>query len=164
MRVYLPATHEVLRGWVAAGVADAGPAWAVTPALQRALPSVVDEEELEYEALQSAAEASLDLLRTVSRTGAAARVVLAADVADSGVADAPDGSDGSDDSDSPGRVSVAEPVPRDLWKAVHVDDEPAQLLVGEVLARPDDGSARDALDDRGLLWFAVQEIDDVIDR
>ena len=92
MRVYLPATTNVLRALVDDGRLT-GPltAFAVTPRVREfyALSDAGADEELEYAALLAAARASLRLV-DVDPTAARRRVVLAADVPDAVVAEVED--------------------------------------------------------------------------
>ncbi len=70
MRVYLPATLELLDRWHAAGGA---------PSSQDAFVAADDSEEGEYDALMSAADASATLV-----VGQGRRVVLVAEIASDG--------------------------------------------------------------------------------
>src|ERR1700694_4304878 len=83
MRVYIPATSDLLRSLLDHGALSSQPltAFAVTPGLRE---WYVDEdiEELEYAASSEAARASLRLL-SADEHAARRRVVLAADVDDS---------------------------------------------------------------------------------
>lgn len=70
MRVYVPATLELLAGWLTEGV---------VPWTDGALVATGQDEESEYVALMSAADASILLL-----DGAGRRVVVVAEVAGEG--------------------------------------------------------------------------------
>ena len=163
MRVYLPATTNVLRTLVDDGRL-AGPltAFAVTPGLREfyALSDAgADEEELEYAALLAAARASLRLV-DVDPSAARRRVVLAADVADAAVVEVED-----PDADR-GAVRIAgEVLLRDVASA-HVDgaeaEDDVRAAVGVVL-EADLGSEDaqfvvDQAEGHELAWYATQEI------
>ena len=163
MRVYLPATTNVLRTLVDDGRLT-GPltAFAVTPGLREfyALSDAgADEEELEYAALLAAARASLRLV-DVDPSAARRRVVLAADVPDAAVAEVED-----PDADR-GAVRIAGEVAlRDVASA-HVDgaeaEDDVRAAVGVVL-EADLGSEDaqfvvDQAEGHELAWYATQEI------
>ena len=156
MRVYLPATLPLLRAWLAAGAAPAGPGYAVTGAL-REWYREGDHDELEYAAQLAAARGSLDLLdRAVDAVRR--RVVVAADVEDLDVAPA----DGADRA----AVAVGAPVPVERWASALVDTDDAEAVVSAaVTARPaalhgdaDAAFAVDEADASELGWYAVQEL------
>ncbi|WP_344265669.1 DUF6912 family protein [Streptomyces sodiiphilus] len=162
MRVYLPLTLPGLDRLRRTGEAGPAPltAWAVTPALHEWFPSG-SEEELEYAALEQAAEASLVLL--AAEPGAARRrVVLAADV--------PEGLAAVVEAGEPGEVRLSGPVPLAKAAAVHVDaPEAVPDVTAAVRALEEaghgDAEARRAVDGafgHELLWFAVQEIDSLL--
>ncbi|MET9258172.1 hypothetical protein [Streptomyces sp. NPDC003717] len=145
MRVYVPLTLPGLAEAHRTGELGTGAAYAVTPALRDWYGSE-DVEELEYAALNAAGTASLRLL--AGDDGAARRrVVVAVDVADGAVTAVPD-------ADEPGEVSVAGPVRLAEAAAVHLDSADAE---GAVAA----GDA-DALEDHDLLWYATQEIPNLL--
>jgi len=167
MRVYLPCTLPALARAVAAG--ELGPApltgFAVTPALVEWYASG-DTEELEYVALTEAARASLRMLTADLADGVDAtprRVVVAAEVAESAL-----GAGG--DLAEKGRVRLAEPVPMTKVAAVHIDDEYAMPDIKAALAAlPEadlgDDDARftvDGAEAHELMWFATQEIPDLL--
>ncbi|MBD3144194.1 DUF6912 family protein [Microbispora bryophytorum] len=167
MRVYLPSTIPALARVVAAG--ELGPApltgFAVTPALIEWYVSG-DTEELEYVALTEAARASLRMLAADRKDGveaAARRVVIAADVPDETVKSGAD-------LEERARVRVLEPIPMRLVAAVHVDDPDAAPDVEAAMAAlpaadGGDDDARLAVDgaeDHELLWYATQEIPDLL--
>lgn len=167
MRVYLPCTLPALARVVTVG--ELGPApltgYAVTPALTEWYASG-DTEELEYVALTEAARASLRMLADDRADGIEAparRVVIAADVAD---ADVTVGAD----LEERARVRLAAAVPLSKVAAVHVDEVAAMEDVeAAVTALPaadrGDDDARFAVDGaeaNELLWYATQEISDLI--
>ncbi|MEU8172766.1 hypothetical protein AB0C14_07805 [Microbispora hainanensis] len=167
MRVYLPSTIPALARVVAAG--ELGPApltgFAVTPALIEWYASG-DTEELEYVALTEAARASLRMLAADRADGArtaARRVVIAAEVPDETVKTGAD-------LEERARVRVLEPVPMRLVAAVHVDDADALPDVEAAIAAlpaadGGDDDARfvvDGAEDHELLWYATQEIPDLL--
>ncbi|WP_184539586.1 DUF6912 family protein [Streptosporangium becharense] len=167
MRVYLPCTLPALARVAAAG--EVGPApltgYAVTPALIEWYVSG-DTEELEYVALTEAARESLRLIAADRADGAevaARRVVLAADVPDGDVS-------GGVDLEERARVRLAAPVPMAKIAAVHVDDPSAVKDVeAAVAALPaadlGDDDARftvDGAEANELLWYATQEIPDLV--
>jgi hypothetical protein len=185
MRVYVPLTLPGLSAALAAGSIGPVPltAYAVTPAL-REWYAGGDDEELEYAALTQAARASLALLAQsdsspddatsaadAASAGDAAgfggfvprRVVAACEV----TALPPAGA-----AAEPGNatVSLAAPVPWSAVAAVHVDAIDAEDVVAEALTvwgaaqnGDDDASfAVEACDGEELLWYATQEVPDLL--
>ncbi|MEV7005753.1 hypothetical protein [Streptosporangium sp. NPDC051022] len=167
MRVYLPCTLPALARVVTVG--ELGPApltgYAVTPALIEWYASG-DTEELEYVALTEAARASLRMLADDRADGlkvAARRVVVAAEVPDDQVTTGVD-------LEERARVRLAAAIPLAKIAAVHVDDESATGDVeAAVAALPaadlGDDDARftvDGAEANELLWYATQEIPDLI--
>ncbi|WP_182906118.1 DUF6912 family protein [Microbispora sp. H13382] len=167
MRVYLPSTIPALARVVAAG--ELGPApltgFAVTPALIEWYVSG-DTEELEYVALTEAARASLRMLAADRKDGvevAARRIVIAAEVPDETVK-------AGAELEERARVRVLEAVPLRLVAAVHVDDPDAVPDVEAAIAAlpsadAGDDDARfvvDGAEDHELLWYATQEIPDLL--
>ncbi len=163
MRIYLPATTTVLRRLVDEGRLS-GPhtAFAVTPRLRdhyALSDAAADLEELEYAALLAAARASLRLV-DVDPTAARRRVVLAADVADSGVEPVDDA-----DTDA-GAVRVTADVPLADVASAHVDGAEAEDDVRAAVAvvlEADLGSDEaqfvvDQAEGHELAWYATQEI------
>lgn len=162
MRVYLPATLPLVATAYAAGDVSAlgAAAHAVTPALRESYAGG-ELEELEYAALTAAARDSLRLL-VDDPDAPRRRVVLAVDVPDAAAqADAALGRSG---------VRVSGGIPLSQVAAVHVDDMDA---VDTVMAAADALPAADAGDDDAafavdeaegfeLLWFAVQELPDLL--
>lgn len=167
MRVYVPLTLSGLAEAYKTGELGAGPfvAYAVTPALREWYLSD-DIEELEYAALNRAALASLRLLAgepgTVRR-----RVVVAVDVPDrAAVADPDRGLDPA----ALGEVRVSGPVALAKAAAVHVDADDAGEDVSaavDALGAADHGDDDaqfivDGAEDHELLWFATQEIPNLV--
>ncbi|WP_330467507.1 hypothetical protein OG547_20785 [Streptomyces longwoodensis] len=167
MRVYVPLTLPGLAEAHKTGQLGSGPlvAYAVTPGLREWYLSD-DIEELEYAALSRAALASLRLL--AADAGAPRRrVVVAVDVPDGAAASDPDR--GLDPA-ALGEVTVAGAVPLGKAAAVHVDADDAEA---DVAAAADaleaaDGGDDDAqfvvggAEDHELLWFATQEIPNLV--
>ncbi|MER8185414.1 hypothetical protein [Kitasatospora sp. NPDC094015] len=164
MRVYVPTTLKGLAAAHPGGALDQGVAYAVTPALREWYVSD-DLEELEYAALNRAAECSLRLLAE-DTAAPRRRVVVAVEVADSAVSPYP--GDEYEDQGSLGRVVLAGPIPLAKAAAVHADvaDEEVATDVAAAalaIAAADKGDA-DAqftvggAEDHELLWFATQEI------
>ncbi|ADG87509.1 hypothetical protein TBS_24760 [Thermobispora bispora] len=164
MRVYLPCTLPALAEVLKAG--ELGPApltgYAVTPALIEWYASG-DTEELEYVAMTEAARASLRLLAAAGPGVVARRVVIAAEVPEEAVAA------GTDPAER-GRVEVRKPVPLRKIASVHVDD-PAAIpdIEAAIAALPGadagDEDARfvvDGAEDHELMWYARQEIRDLL--
>jgi hypothetical protein len=167
MRVYLPCTLPALARVVTVG--ELGPApltgYAVTPALIEWYASG-DTEELEYVALTEAARASLRMLAADRADGldvAARRVVIAVDVPDDAVSM-------SADLEERARVRLAAAVPLVEIAAAHVDDLSAvEDVEAAVAALPaadrGDDDARfvvDGAEANDLLWYATQEIPDLV--
>ncbi|GHD46747.1 DUF6912 family protein [Streptomyces galbus] len=167
MRVYVPLTLPGLAEAHRTGQLGSGPlvAYAVTPGLREWYLSD-DIEELEYAALSRAALASLRLL--AADPGAPRRrVVVAVDVPDGAAASDPDR--GLDPA-ALGEVRVAGAVALAKAASVHVDAADAE---GDVAAAADalpaaDGGDDDAqfvvdgAEDHELLWFATQEIANLV--
>ncbi|MFD0441280.1 DUF6912 family protein [Streptomyces chartreusis] len=167
MRVYVPLTLPGLAEAYKTGELGAGPlvAYAVTPALREWYLSD-DIEELEYAALSRAALASLRLL-AVDAEAARRRVVVAVDVADgAAVADPDRGLDPS----ALGEVRIARGVALARAAAVHVDADDAEADVAAAAGALEaaDGGDDDAqfvvdgAEDHELLWFATQEIPNLV--
>ena len=164
MRVYLPGTIALLERLQREGAVPAGPGYAVTDAL-RAWYVDGDEEELEYAAMTAAARASLRLLAAEPEPARerALRVVLAADVPDARLSPA----DG--DAQDPGVINITAEVRRVDLASLHVDEAAARPTVLAALSAlaagegdPDGGLAIDAVEDFDLLWYAVQELGDLL--
>ncbi|MEV0487561.1 hypothetical protein AB0I69_44035 [Streptomyces sp. NPDC050508] len=167
MRVYVPLTLSGLAEAYKTGELGTGPfvAYAVTPALREWYLSD-DIEELEYAALNRAALASLRLL-AADPEAPRRRVVVAVDV--------PDGTAHADpdrglDPVALGEVRVGGTVTLAKAAAVHVDLGDAE---GDVSAAADalpaadrgDDDAQfvvDGAEDHELLWYATQEIPNLV--
>jgi hypothetical protein len=158
VRVYLPSTLTAARAVLADRVVPAGLGFGVTPAV-REWYAQSDTEEMEYAALLAAARASLRLL-DADQAAPRRRVVLAADVDDVRV---------RDDLDR-GVVEVTAPVPLARVRAVHADDPDAEAAVtaaAESILAADLGSEDaafvvDEADGYELLWYATQELADLV--
>lgn len=168
MRVYVPLTLSGLAEAHKTGELGPGPltAYAVTPALREWYVSD-DIEELEYAALSRAAQASLRLL-AVDRQVPRRRVVVAVDVPDGqAVADPDRGLDQS----ALGEVRIAAAVRLAEAAAVHLDAEDAERDVSaaaDALGAADVGDddaqfTVDGAEDHELLWYATQEIPNLIE-
>ncbi|MER6052406.1 hypothetical protein K2224_02660 [Streptomyces sp. BHT-5-2] len=163
MRVYVPLTLSGLAEAHRSGELGTGPllAYAVTPALREWYVSD-DIEELEYAALNRAAQASLRLLAGHPEAPRR-RVVVAVDVPDRSATVDPDR--GLDQS-ALGEVRLAGPVPLSKAAAVHVDAADAAEDVAAAAAAlgaadlgDDDAQFTvDGAEDHDLMWFGVQEI------
>jgi hypothetical protein len=160
MRIYLPATAELLKALRDNGFAPPVSAHAVTPALREWYVEG-DLEELEYAASAEAAEVSVRLLAAPG-SAVPRRVVVAADVPDSAVRA------GGEHRSS---VTVEVPVTLAHVVSVHVDDDDAR---DDVRAAAQAVSAADGGDEDAaaaveqaagseLLWYDVSELDDVLD-
>lgn len=177
MRVYLPASHDLLASWLAAGRIDLELGFAVTAGLRR-LFADAEEAELEYHALAEAAEAALRAAAALSMATACAtedgrpsarRLVVVADTAH-----AQEAADLGE-----GIVRLTQPIP---WRGVvslHLDDDDAMPSVAaamSALAAAADGQVDQALavDDPAaeaavaetagyeLMWFDVSESYEVL--
>ncbi|MEU3512148.1 hypothetical protein ABZ733_30545 [Streptomyces longwoodensis] len=167
MRVYVPLTLPGLAEAHKTGQLGSGPlvAYAVTPGLREWYLSD-DIEELEYAALSRAALASLRLLAADAGTPRR-RVVVAVDVPDGAAASDPDR--GLDPA-ALGEVTVAGTVPLAKAAAVHVDADDAEADVAaaaDALEAADGGDddaqfVLDGAEDHELLWFATQEIPNLV--
>lgn len=136
VRVYAPVTPADLRALVAGSAIEVAVAWAVTASSRAAHGPTVDEEEMEFLAMSSAAQACL-----ADAASPVVRIVLAADVPDSDV----------EDGQSPdGGVRLLRPLARTDVASVHTDSAPVEP-----------GADLDAGD---LQWYAVQEIDDLVTK
>ncbi|WP_089106570.1 DUF6912 family protein [Streptomyces hyaluromycini] len=167
MRVYVPLTLPGLAEAHRTGELGTGPfvAYAVTPALREWYLSD-DIEELEYAALNRAALASLRLL--AADPGAMRRrVVVAVDVPDGTAAADPDR--GLDPA-ALGEVRVTGTVALARAASVHVDSDDAEedvTAAAGALAAADGGDddaqfVVDGAEDHELLWYATQEIRNLV--
>lgn len=167
MRVYVPLTLPGLAAAHAAGELGPEPlvAYAVTPALREWYVSD-DLEELEYAALNRAALASLRLL-AMDPEAPRRRVVVAVDVPDRAASADPDR--GLDPA-ALGEVRMTGTVPLAKAAAVHVDADDAVADVtaaAGALGAADTGDddaqfVVDGAEDHELLWYATQEIPNLI--
>ncbi|GAA1960932.1 DUF6912 family protein [Catenulispora subtropica] len=163
MRVYLPATLSALAELHKTGRLSPAPltAYAVTPAL-REWYTEGDSEELEYAAMTDAARASLRLLADAP-DAPRRRVVIAAEVPDAQAVPLYHGSE-------PGLVRVSAEVPLSWVASLHVDDPAvldevalAVVLLGAAEAGDEDAVFTvDGIDDHELLWYATQELPDLL--
>ena len=168
MRVYVPLTLPGLADAHRKGELGPGPltAYAVTPALREWYVSD-DIEELEYAALGRAAQASLRRL-AVDPGAPRRRVVVAVDVPDRAAVADPDR---SLDQSAVGEVRIEKAVPLARAAAVHIDGREAEADVAaaaNALGAADQGDddARfvvDGADDHELLWYAIQEIGNLLE-
>jgi hypothetical protein len=163
MRVYVPMTPAALAAAHRAGSIEPATAYAVTPALREWYASG-DDEELEYAALSQAARASLALLAEGNGTTSGARRVVVACETDAGS----DGAGLAEPGDA--AVVLADPVPWSAVAAVHVDAASAVPVVEAAVAawdaaeKGDDDAVFtvDACDGEELLWYATQEVADLL--
>ena len=162
MRIYLPTPVAGLAALHTPGRLAPAPlsAHAVTPAL-RASWAGADDEELEYAVLMAAAFDSLQLIAETS--GEPRRVVVVADADDADVTSA--GAATGDET----VVSVGVEVSISRCTAVHVDDADAEGEIVLALGRLPDAAAGDeraladvSLVEHELMWFATQEIPDLL--
>ena len=158
MRIYVPTTVAGLAALHSTGRLAPAPllAHAVTSAVRLSWTGG-DDEELEYAVLMAAAFDSLTLIAATS--GEPRRVVVVAEVEDADVSATGDETE----------VSVAVEVPLSRCTAVHVDDVEAESQVVAALGRLPDAVAGDeralaavSLVEHELLWFATQEIPDLL--
>lgn len=160
MRVFLPATVRMLRGFVEDSQMQplSGTAFALTPALRESY-AAGDTEELEYAAMREAARASLRLIASEldeDEKGELRRVVVSADVADPTLRPDLDNA----------VVRLSGPVPWKKVAAVHVDtseSEEAVRAAAEVidaadLGDPDADFVLGEAEDHELAWYAPQEV------
>jgi len=160
VRVYLPSTLTAARAVRDERAVPAGLGFAVTPAV-REWYAWSDTEEMEYAVLLAAARASLRLL-DADPVAPRRRVVFAADVDDAGIRV-------RDDLDR-GVVEVTASIPLAKIQAVHVDDADAERAVAaaaDVIVESDLGSEDaafivDGADGHELLWYATQELPDLL--
>jgi hypothetical protein len=163
MRIYLPSTIPLLDAACRAGEIGPAPltAYAVTPAL-REWYAGGDDEELEYAAMAQAARASVGLI-AADPDAARRRVVIACEV---GAVPPADGTVELGDA----RLEMHVVIPWTKVAAVHVDAVAAAGVVGKAAdtwdaAQNGDEDAVFALDScegEDLLWYATQEIPDLL--
>ncbi|MFE9440853.1 DUF6912 family protein [Streptomyces sp. NPDC006602] len=166
MRVYVPLTLPGLAEAYKTGELGSEPivAYAVTPALREWYLSD-DIEELEYAALNRAALASLGLL-AADAEAVRRRVVVAVDVPDGAAISDPDR---ALDPAALGEVRVGG-VSLAKAASVHVDagDAEADVAAAAAALAAADGGDDDAqfivdgAEDHELLWFATQEIPNLV--
>ncbi|RBY91801.1 hypothetical protein DQ244_10995 [Blastococcus sp. TBT05-19] len=168
MRVYLPATTNVLRTLVDEGLLPAPhTAFAVTPQLREfyaVSEAEADTEELEYAALLTAARASLRLI-DLDPLAARRRVVLAADVPDDSVTPM------DDPHVEHGAARVTSGIRLADVASAHIDGEDAEDDVRKavnVVLEADLGSEDaqfvvDEAEGHELGWYASQEIGTVLE-
>jgi hypothetical protein len=157
MRVYIPATLQMLQRLVADGELHPvnGTAFAVTPALREAY-AEGDDDELAEVALRDAGLASLRLLGTDESGLPRRRAVLVADVDDA--QPRPDLDDAV--------VRLSGPVPLDRVICAHVDNAAAEDAVAAAIDAIDAADLGDEdaelavgdAQDHDLAWYAPQEL------
>ncbi|MGC0364894.1 hypothetical protein ABH922_002878 [Rhodococcus sp. 27YEA15] len=162
MRVYIPATVEMLQKLVADQELDpiSRTAFAVTPALREAY-AAGDDDELAEAAMAEAARASLRLIAGAEGDITFRRAVIAADVED--VKLRPDLDDAV--------VRLGAPVTMSEVASVHVDLEQAELDVERAAAIVDAADLGDTdaeftlgdAEDHELAWYATQELPFLLD-
>jgi hypothetical protein len=163
MRVYLPATLPLLARLSKDGELALPDGIAVTESL-RAWYAEGDDEELEYAALTAAAHASLRRL-AAEPDAPRRRVVIAADLPDARVA-----VPAAAEAETPGVIKVTGSVRLVDVAALHVDETDAREPVeaaARSLAAADEGDAAalltvEAVEDFDLLWYAAQELGDLL--
>lgn len=169
MRVYIPATMPVLSELAKRGELGPGPltGYSVTPALREWYVEG-DEEELEYAAMTEAARGALRML-AADPLAPRRRVVVAAELFDAVVT--PVGTPVSRAQGvEPGEVRIDGLIALRDVASFHVDDVAAEPAVGEaalVVRAADEGDEDaqftvDGVEDYDLLWFATQELPDLL--
>ncbi|WP_020390299.1 DUF6912 family protein [Kribbella catacumbae] len=168
MRVYIPSTIPLLDAACHTGEFGPAPqlAYAVTPALREWF-AASDDEELEYAALAQAARASIGLLAADPKAPRK-RVVVACEVA---AVPPADGSVQLGDA----RLELHVVIPWTAVAAVHLDGDDAVEVVRQAAelwevaqgdtanpAHEDAVFALDSCEGEDLLWYATQEIPDVL--
>lgn len=162
MRVYVGLTLSRLREVRDRGVIGPAPlpAFAVTPRLRESY-AEGDSEELEYAALSAAARHSLTLL-DADPSATRRRVVVVVEAADAHVSWRPDA--------GPAAVVVDGELPLAHVASLHVDDPAAadtiaaaaDAVAAAELGDEDAAFAVDEADGWELMWFATQELDDLL--
>ena len=161
MRVYVPSTLPRLATAIGSGTLPAGPAYAVTPAVREWYAEGSDEE-LEYAALTQAARASLELLAADGGSGPPRRVVVAVETEPG--RGGPAAELGDAEVTLPTEVAWADVA------AVHVDAVEAAEVVAAAIAAWDAAHSGDddamfaveACEGEELLWYATQEVPDLL--
>jgi hypothetical protein len=163
MRIYIPSTLQLLDD--ACHAAEFGPqpltVYAVTPAL-REWYAEAEDEDLEYAAMAQAARASVGLLADDPGTPRR-RVVVSAEVSAIPPAD-------GDAELGDARLELHVVVPWRAVAAVHLDAADAAATVGkaaELWAAAQNGDddalfALDSCEAEDLMWYATQEIPDLL--
>jgi hypothetical protein len=154
VHVYLPTTLTGLASALDAGTVGPAPldGFAITPGLRAALPGE-DDEELEYAAQTRAADVAL--VRLAASPGAPHRRVVVAVEVEPGDLDDVDGLE-------TGAVVLRAEGPLARVVSALVDDVAAEPLLGRLLVDPDDADAATDLEDHQLLWYAAQELDELV--
>jgi hypothetical protein len=163
VRVYVPATASmVARLRDSAELPDSvAAAHAVTPALREWYVEG-DEEELEYVAFSRAAQEALRLLHA-DPTATRRRVVVSADVA-------PYAFEPLNQDLGSSAIRLTAPIRLEAIAAIHIDAKEAETDVAEaaeavdaaVSGDPDAQFTVDSAEDHDLLWYAPEEIDEVL--
>jgi hypothetical protein len=156
VRVYVPATMQLLVEVLNGNAVPAEVGYAVTPSLREWYVEG-DDDELEYVAMTSAARASLRLLAK-RPNDLPRRVVLAVDVPDADALPRPDIDRAA--------VHLQRPPPLSCVVSAHVDDsaaEPDVRCAQAALAAAAEGDEDaefvvDGVEDHELAWYAAQEI------
>ncbi|GAA1757387.1 DUF6912 family protein [Streptomonospora arabica] len=158
MRIYLPSTFPGLAEALDSGGLGEPPltAFAVTERLAGPH-GAQDDEELEYEALSGAAEASLRLL-AADPSAPRRRAVLAVEAPDAAVG--PPG----DRAGHPAAVAVTGTLPLKRVAAVHVDAPAAEDAVAAAADGAAPGGEGGPLEEHELLWYATQELPYLLGR
>lgn len=163
VRLYVPATLPLARAVAESGVIGPAPVLgcAVTQSLSEDYPGA-DSDELEYAALSAAATGSLRLL-AADASAPPRRLVLVVEVPAAQVRTVP----GPDSA----AVRIETDAPVAKLAAVHVDEPKAEQDVRAALAalpaaQAGDEDAQvvvDSADSHELLWYASQELPDLLD-
>lgn len=153
VRIYIPATsNDISREAILPRTVHA-----VTPALSKVMPDE-DEEVLESVAMLAAADDSLRVLEALAAGGETIRplrVVIAAEVKDS-VLSAVEGID-----ELPTALRLNGEVAWANVDSIHIDDAAVAELVVKSIGG--DEEAFEAVADEDLMWYDVEEREDLID-
>lgn len=163
MRVYLPATLPQLGKLIATGALPCVAGWAATSGPRpTGAAGTVDDEEREYAAFSAAAQASLALLAE-EPVAPRRRIVISAEVPDASVLEfsGPESAGWDPPEEGTAAVVLAEPVELPQVAAVHADESAASAVVSAAISG--DPAAALRLADVPLLWWARQEIADVLE-
>lgn len=142
MRVYIPVTFIALRRAQSSGVLPSS-GWRAHP-LQPA-DGDQDEDALEYQALRAAADDSLAELRSEPEAPRR-RAVVVANIPDDWAEAEPDG-----------RVELTRRIPLERLLAVYADSADSSGAVVAAL-----NGKESAINDMDLLWFARQELAELV--